>query len=149
MRDRHWSLWLIVLGYVVFAFTGLAPQLNLPVQSHGHHVDQPLQYVGPWPSGLALAFAVAELFVIAGPLRRRERWAYAASIVPLIVAMLPRLLTDRRCFGFPWNPPHGCHSVVIASELVTIGWVIYSWRTFPRVIDRRTEGPPSPPSPPA
>jgi methylated-DNA-[protein]-cysteine S-methyltransferase len=65
-------------------------------------------------SGLALvtvALVAVEILVVLVPLRRGEKWAFWAALLPVVLVGIPRMLTDPTCTAMSLSV-HGCHQLM-------------------------------------
>jgi hypothetical protein len=108
-----WGARLLALAYVWLA---VQPVLSL-IYRNDPGVEHRIE------SGAALvciALIVVEIMIALVPLRRGEGWAFWAAVAPLVIAGIPRLLTDSACQLADMHH-HGCHQFMAAMLLGVIG----------------------------
>jgi hypothetical protein len=130
LDKRHTvGLWTAALGYVVLAVNAV---LNYGRgSSHSEHMHESGQYLGLWPTTLAVSLAVSTLVVSLAvstlvlllsasvtPQRRA-----LTSLAAILIIGIPRIATDPRCLA-NITTQHGCHTFMAAMLLVVVGSVL-------------------------
>ena len=104
---------------VAYLWAGVWPLMSLVQRNHtgGRH------RFAPETSTLALALVAVELLIVMVPLRRGEKWAYWAALIPLVLVALPRMLTDPNCTAMSLSV-HGCHQFMGALLVAAVGFIM-------------------------
>jgi hypothetical protein len=126
-RKLRWGSGLLALAYF---WAGHGSLISLV---HGEHV--PSQGIR---SGLALvtvALVAVEILVVLVPLRRGEKWALWAALLPLALVGIPRMLTDPTCTAMSLSV-HGCHQFMGALLLAAVGFILVSFGLRRRSAER-------------
>lgn len=111
--------WLAALGYAVLGVNGV---LNfLWGQGHAEHMQDSGQYLGLWPTTLAVALAIATLMLLFSAVSSARKGT--ASLVAILIVGIPRIATDLRCLA-NIATQHGCHTFMAAMVLIVTGSVL-------------------------
>jgi hypothetical protein len=123
-KKLRWAVGLLALCYALQIFSAVfGAFLSSPGHVHGAHPEDAMTfaaYASTWAITLSLSLAMVELLIALVPLRRCERWAFWAQVVPIVVVGIPRIAYDPRCLANIMSQ-HGCHSYMVSLVLAIIG----------------------------
>jgi hypothetical protein len=74
----------------------------------------------PGTALVVVALVAVEILIVLVPLRRGEVWAFGATLLPVVLVAIPRMLTDPKCKAMSLSV-HGCHQFMGAILLAIIG----------------------------
>jgi hypothetical protein len=115
-RKMIWGSRLLALAYLAAAVTPVENLIRRNDPTHHQHMDAGTALV-------VIVLSAVEIMIALAPVRRGERWALVATMLPMIVVGIPRLVTDPACQLYDLSH-HGCHQVMIAMTLGFIGWLL-------------------------